>query len=227
MSLRPRYPFFFLVALVTAFFLWYAQAAQRRERISVRSVKAPLTLVNIPTDLMLISSVTEPVTVQLRGPLSQALDGRSPVEVLLDLSNAQPGRSSYPIRDSDVQHPTGLTVVSLEPREVILELERLEISVLPVTPTLEGSPAPGFVISGVRVIPSQVRVRGPGSRLAELDEVPTLPVLVEGATGIIEATVQSDLPRPLRSLTVGPILVLVEVIPEPAPTPAPEPESGG
>jgi len=223
MSLRPRYPFLFLVALVAAFSLWYAQAAQRRERISVRSVKAPLTLVNIPPNLMLASAVAEPITVQLRGPLSQSLDGRSPVEVLLDLSDARPGRSTYTIQDADVQHPSGLTVVSLDPREVELELEGLEVLSLPVRPVLEGAPAPGFAIGGVDVVPEQIRVRGPGSQLATLAEVQTLPVLVEGATGLIEATVQLDLPRPIRSLDPVQIMVLVEVVPESsiAPTPTP------
>ena len=63
--LRPRYPLQFMVALVAAFLLWYALAAQRSENISVRGVKARLTLVNIPRDLVLTSSVPDTVSLQL------------------------------------------------------------------------------------------------------------------------------------------------------------------
>jgi len=81
-TLRPRYPVQFLVALTAAFLLWYALAAQRSENISVRGVKARLTLVNIPDNLVVTSSVPDTVSLQLRGPLTRTLDSRNPPEVL-------------------------------------------------------------------------------------------------------------------------------------------------
>ena len=60
--LRPRYPVQFLVAILAAFLLWYALAAERSENISVRGVKAHLTLVNIPRDLVLTSSVPDTIS---------------------------------------------------------------------------------------------------------------------------------------------------------------------
>jgi YbbR domain-containing protein len=221
MTLRPRYPLLFFVALIASCLLWYALAGQKRERISVRSFKATLTLVNIPPTLHLVSPVPEPVTVQIRGPLSSTIDSRAPLEVLLDLSDAEPGRRSYSINDTDIQVPPSLTVVSVDPREITLELERLEIISLPVRARLEGNPSPGYVIAGVRVTPSQVRVQGPGSRLAELVQVDTFPLVIEGSTAETTATVQISLPSPLRSLHVGPVQVTVDIVPEPTPTPTP------
>jgi YbbR domain-containing protein len=220
MTLRPRYPLLFFVALISSCLLWYALAGQKRERISVRSVKAPLTLF-IPPTLHLVSPVPEPVTVQIRGPLSSTIDSRAPLEVRLDLSDAEPGRRSYPINDADIQVPASMTVVSVDPREITLELERLEIISLPVRPRLEGTPSPGYVIAGVRITPSQVRVQGPGSRLVELAQVETFPLVIEGAVAETTATVQISLPSPLRSLHVGPVQVTVEIVPEPTPTPTP------
>jgi YbbR domain-containing protein len=211
----------FVVALIASCLLWYALAGKKRERISVRSVKAPLTLVNIPPTLHLVSPVPEPVTVQIRGPLSTTIDSRSPIEVLLDLSSAEPGRRPYSISDEDIQVPSSMTVVSVDPREITLELERLEIISLPVRPLLEGQPAPGFVAAGVRVTPAQVRVQGPGSRLAKLIQVDTFPLVIEGAASEITATVQISLPSPLRSLHVGPVQVTVDIVPAPTPTPTP------
>ena len=67
-NLKPRYPMQFLIALIAAFLLWYALAAQRSENISVRGVQARLTLVNMNRDLVLMSSVPDTVSLQLRGP---------------------------------------------------------------------------------------------------------------------------------------------------------------
>jgi YbbR domain-containing protein len=225
MKLRPRYPLQFLVSFLAACLLWYSLAANRGEEISVRGVRAQLTLVNIPSDLVLISTVPDTVAVQLRGPLSQALDPRVPLEVFLDLSDARPGVGSYPINGSDVRLPGGVDnveVVSVEPSSLALELERELTRNIPLQPVVEGEPAPGFEVAEVRIFPSQITLEGPESRLAELEFVATTPISIEGASGLVEATVRPQIEDPqLRVLTVAPTLVTVEVLPMPSPTPTP------
>ncbi len=222
MKLRPRYPLQFLVALVAACVLWYVFAAKRSEEISVRGVRAQLTLVNIPRDLVLTSTVPDTVSVQVRGPLSRALDTRNPPEVLLDLSDARPGLHSYPINESDISLPAGVEVVSVDPPAITLEMERRVTRLVTVRPVVEGTPAPGFVIASVQATPPQITVQGPESRLADLAVVETSPVSVEGATEPVQSNVQPQLPDPLvRTLMIAPIQVTVDVVPAPAPTPTP------
>jgi len=222
-KLRPRYPIQFLVSVLAAFLLWYGLSAQRGRDISVRGVRAQLTLVNIPSDLLLVSGVPDTVAVQLRGPLSRALDPRTPLEVLLDLSNAQPGTNSYPINAGDIPLPSEVEVVSIEPSAISLELERRQTLIVSVRPVIDGMPAPGFEVGSVRIAPVQVPVQGPESRLADLEFIETEPVSVEGATGPVEAMVQPVLMDPvLRLLSAVPIQVVVEVRPVPTPTPVPE-----
>ena len=218
MNLRPRYPMQFLVALIAASLLWYVLAAQRSENISVRGVKARLTLVNIPRDLILTSSVPDTVSLQLRGPLTRALDSNSTPEVLLDLSDARPGLNSYPINESDIPLPAEVDVVSVDPPAITLELERQDSRLVPVRPTIEGAPAPEFVIEDLRVIPSQFTVQGPESLIQGLEFVETSIVSVEGAVGPVEAVVQPVLPDPLlRAIGLGPIQVIVIIAPKPEP----------
>jgi len=210
--LRPRYPAQFLLAVLAAIVLWYALAGQRSENISVRGVKATLTLVNLPRDLVLTSTVPDTVALQLRGPLSRALDPTAPLEVLLDLSDARPGTSTWVIDESAMQLPPQVEVVSVEPSTITVDLERLQTRYVPVEPLLEGVPAAGFAIVAVRPTPQQLMIQGPASRLDPLETVETTPVSVEGTTGTVEATVQPRLADPLlRSLTVGPVVVTVEV----------------
>ena len=220
MTLRPRYPIQFLVALVAAFLLWYALAAQRSENISVRGVKARLTLVNIPRNLVLTSSVPDTVSLQLRGPLTRTLDSSNPPEVLLDLSDARPGLNSYPINASDIPLPAEVDVVSVDPPAITLELERQAARLVPIEPLIDGEPAPGFVLGEVRVVPKEYTVEGPESLILTLKSVVTSPVSIEGAAGPVEAVVQAALPNPqLRALGLGPIEVIVDIVPETVPEP--------
>jgi YbbR domain-containing protein len=151
----------FLVALIAAFLLWYALAAQRSEDISVRGVKALVSVVNIPRDLVLTSPVPDTVSLQLRGPLSTLsnLDPRKPPEVLLDLSDALPGLNSYLINASDIPLPTEVEVVNVDPKGITLELERQETRQVLVRPVVIGVPAPGFVVREVRASPAQYTVQ--------------------------------------------------------------------
>lgn len=224
MKLRPQYPLQFFVALLAACLLWYAWAGQRGEEISVRGVRAQLTLVNIPRDLVLISTVPDTVAVQLRGPLSRAIDPRSTLEVLLDLSNARPGPNTFPINGSDIPLPPEVEVVSVEPAAMTLDLERRETRFVPLRATLEGVPAPGFVLGEVLIVPAQITIQGPESRVADLEFVETTAISVEGASGPIEGSVRPQIPDPLvRSVMVAPALVVVDILPAPSPTPTPSP----
>lgn len=218
MNLRPRYPMQFLVALVAAFLLWYALAAQRSENISVRGVQARLTLVNMKRDLVLMSSVPDTVSLQLRGPLTRALNSANPPEVLLDLSDARPGLNSYPINPSDIPLPADVEVVSVDPPAITLELERQETRQVPVRPAVTGIPAPGYLIGEIRFLPAVFTVQGPESLLLALEYIDTGAISIEGAAGPVEAMVEPLLPDPLlRAIGVGPIQVVVEIAPESPP----------
>jgi len=222
-SLRPQHPIQFLAALIAAFLLWYALAADRVENISVRNLKAPLTLANIPRDLVVVtSSVPDTVSLQLRGPLTRALDSGNPPEVLLDLSDARPGLNSYLINVRDIELPREVEVVSIDPPAITLELEQQKTRVVPVQPRIEGTPAPGFVLNGYRVVPAQYTVQGPESLVLALEFIDTSVISVEGATGPVEAMIQPILPDPmLRILGIGSTQIIIDIAPVPEPTEAP------
>lgn len=222
MKLRPRYPMMFLIALVVGFWLWYAVAGQRRERISERQVVVPLTLANVPRTLVITNDVPESVSLRLRGALSRALVDARNLEVVLDLSDAQPGTRTYPVKASQIRLPSDVSVISIDPPEITLHLEPLQTKSVPVKAVLEGTPAAGFKVSGVRIVPPNLSVQGPESLLAALEIVETTPVRIDDATGPVETAAQPRLPHPLlRPLTGVPLLVVVDIVPGPTPTPTP------
>ncbi len=225
MRLRPRHPMLALIALIVAFLMWYLPERQDREETSVRGFKVPLTLVNVPRDLVITSNVPETVSVQLQGPLSRTLDPRAPLEVLLDLRNARPGIFEFPINTADMQLPDEIDVLSVDPPAVMVEIERLRRTSLPLRAVLDGAPAPGFEVVEVRIAPARLTVQGPSSLIGALEEVDTTPISIDGAAGPVETAVQPRLPHPLlRTLTAVPVLVVVEIAPVPTPTPTATPQ---
>lgn len=212
MRIRPQHPVYLLVALIAATILWYATTGERRATISVRSTKANLTLVNMPADVLLTSSVPDTVTLQLRGPLNLNPTTNGIPEVFLNLSEALPGRSVYPIDVSGVRLPPEVEVIAVEPTEIEIELERVLLRSLPLSPTIEGNPSPGFIVNLIQTDPARITVQGPESRLSTLENIKTSPVTVEGATGSVEAVVTPILTDPLlRVLTGSPVTVRVSI----------------
>ena len=134
--LRPRHPLHFVVALVAAILLWYGLAGQQNQNISVRGVKAALTLVNMPRDLVLMSGVPDTISLQLRGPLNRSLGAAAGLEVYLDLADARPGASTYAIDAAGIPLPSDVEVVSIEPAAITLELERLVSGNIPLEPVV-------------------------------------------------------------------------------------------
>ena len=76
-------------------------------------------------------------------------------------------------------------------------------------------------------MPWEYTVEGPESLILALDAVGTSPVSIEGAVGPVESVVQPALPNPqLRALGLGPIQVIVDIVPEILPDEEEEAGSG-
>lgn len=224
MRLRPRHPGTLLLALIVAVLLWYAATGKRRATISVRNFKANLSLVNMPSDLQLISGAPDDVTLQLRGPMTvNPTTGGSRLEVFLNLSEAVPGLHVYPIDFSGIRLPPELEVIAVEPTEVAIELERVLLRSLPIESNIVGEPAAGYAVTTVQLEPSRMTVQGPESRLAPLAVVKTAPVSIQDADQTVESVVAPLISDPLiRVLTGTPITVRVVVAPVPDQEPDPD-----
>jgi len=85
-----------ILALAIALGVWFALSGQRRERISERSYRIPLSLINIPARTMVASPLPGGVDVRVRGPFT-ALRQLEPekLEVVIDLRNSLPGERQY------------------------------------------------------------------------------------------------------------------------------------
>lgn len=185
-----------LLSLAIAIALWLAIAVDDREARGQRAVTASVTY-NSPEELVLLDPIQE-IQVILSGPESQisTLDPRQ-VTVRVDLSGVNPGTHTLSLGSGDVSLPANLRVESITPNQVRVEIDRRESKQLRVVPIFTGEPAAGATLGQVAVIPAEVVVEGPASRLADLDSVETVPISLDGHALSFEETVAVSSPDPL------------------------------
>ena len=223
MRVLPRNPGSLLLAIVLACLVWYINALDRRQRISERQLDASVSLVNIPLDMMVTSEVPRSLTLRLRGPLS-LLGSVEPsrIGVVIDLRGFGEGAHEVVVENANVVIPAGIQVLAISPSQLPLRVERVMRHRLPIKPRLLGVPAAGSTVRQILVQPSTAVVSGPRGPLEMLPDVPTDPILVDGAEGPVEAVVAVRSPQPLMRI-VEPLEVRVIVVIEPVSGPS----SGG
>jgi YbbR domain-containing protein len=211
----PRSPVNVVLAVVLACLVWYASALDRRERISERQLDTAVTLVNVPSDMVITSEVPRFLSLRVRGPLSR-LRSLDPVQtgVVIDLRGAGEGQRDFPVETRNVVVPPGVEVLAISPSQVPLRLELLGRRRVPIRARVVGQPAAGLDVGSVASDPATAVLTGPRFQLEALQSVTTEPVNVDGADGLVEAQVAVRSPNPLmrvaEPLTVR---VSVEVVP--------------
>jgi YbbR domain-containing protein len=213
-----------LLALLIAVAMWFGVSWQRRERISERGYRLPLSVANIPAKMLISSPLPAGVDVRLRGPFTalRQLDPQK-LEAVLDLSNAPRGTRVYRLGPEDVNAPPEIEVVSVAPDELTVRLEPAVEKSVPIAPDLTGEPSEGLRVSDFAVDPPVALVVGPESSVAKLTQVRTEPISVAGrrATFATAAAVIVDAPGVrLRQGAAVTVTVRLAPVPPPEETPA-------
>ncbi len=204
-----------VLAIGLAVLLWFTVAGGPTN--VERGLQVPLEFENIPQGFEVVGDTAISVEVRVRGSsaiLSRLESGE--VVAVLDLKAARPGSRLFDLVTEQVRAPFGVQVTQVVPATVALNLEPSGRRTVPVVPVVEGEPAPGYIVGQVSSDPSTVEVIGPESRLRQLTEATTEPVLVSGATvplleevtvGVSDSMLRLSVPRRVD--------VTVDVIPAP------------
>jgi YbbR domain-containing protein len=205
------------LAISLAVLLWFTVSGE--PTIVERGLRIPLEFQNIPDGLEIVGDMPDTIDVRVRGS-SAILSRLEPGEVVavLDLQTARPGSRLFDLVTEQVRAPFGVDVAQVAPATIALDLERSgPPREVPVVPAVEGEPAPGYVVGEVSSEPATVLVVGPESRLQQLTEVMTEPVVVAGATAPVTAEVTVGVPDLALRLSVPRrAVVTVDVVPAPA-----------
>jgi YbbR domain-containing protein len=186
-----------IVALAIALIVWFVFSAQRRERISERSYRIPLSVVNIPPQMTIASPLPSGVDVRIRGPFTplRQLDP-SKIEAVIDLSDAQQGEHIYRLAPEDINVPQDVEVIAISPVDVRILLDATTEKTVPIEAHVVDAPPAGFEVSEVQVEPRVARISGPGASLAGISRVQTdtISLADRRANFSVPATVVVDAP---------------------------------
>lgn len=216
--MKPLWPFGNLwlkaLSLLIALLLWMAVAG---EETVERGLRVPLELQQLPSGIELSGDVPTTVDVRVRGgsgTLSRVLPGD--VVAVLDLRAARVGRRVFPLTQDQIRVPFGVEIVQITPSAIAMEFEASATRLVPVEPSVDGRPAPGFIVGGRKADPASVEVVGPESAVKRTTQVVTEPVSVGGARDQVRQTVTLGiLDSSVRLKTARSAVVTVQVVPAP------------
>ncbi|MCC7034252.1 MAG: YbbR-like domain-containing protein [Acidobacteria bacterium] len=201
------------LSIFIAALLWLVVAG---DSVVERVLRVPVELQNLPSELEIVSNPPDMVEVRLRGSsgtLSRMASGD--VATVIDLRAARPGRRLFHLTPGQVKAPYGLETVQVSPATLALEFETSGVRVVRVSPTVDGRPAAGFELAGVRSEPETVEVAGPASALKQLREAITEPISVADrretvqevvTVGVIDPSVRVRSPQTVTvTVTIAPV----------------------
>lgn len=199
-----------IMAVALGALLWFTVSGQTAEQ-TIPGV--PVIYRNKPAALELTGQ-TSFVDVHVRG-LDSQLRGVSArdFEARVDLSGARANEQTFVIRTDQVKAPFGLEVTQVVPGSVMAVLELAGTVSVPVKPLVEGTPAPGFVVSQIVADPSTVTITGPARRIAGTTSATTDRVLIEGAKATVTESVSvgvADAALRLREPKTARVVVTIE-----------------
>lgn len=204
-----------VVSVAFALLLWFMVSSQRAA--VERGLRIPLELQNLPDNLEMVEPPQESVDVRVRGAadlLGRLVGGD--LVAAVDLSAAQPGRRLFHISPERVKAPFAVEVTQVTPSSVAIRFEPSATRVVRIHPSVEGEPAPGFIVGEITAEPAVVEVVGPESALRRVEEAITEPIWVGSARSGVKATVVLGVAESgVRLKTTRSALVSVAILPAP------------
>lgn len=179
-NLSVKIAAFFLALILWAYVTGDSLPVEEQPNIRRSYTNVALEWLNIDDELA-ITKITEEVDVVLNGN-KDVLDEITPrtLRVFVDLRNLGPGRHRLTPVVPDV--PKGVSVTSINPAQVEVDLETIESHQMQVEVDVTGSQAEGYIRGEIEIVPDAVFVSGARSYLNQVDRVRTI-VNINNADG--------------------------------------------
>lgn len=185
-----------LFSLLLALVLWLTLIPEEKI-FSEKTLTVPLELHNTPAQMELVERPSSTVDVKIRAP-QRILNQFTSVAVhaALNLERASVEQTEYPLNKNMISLPSGGKVMDIYPSQVNLRLERTKEVMLQVEPSITGELQQGFKLEKIEVIPNEVPIKGPESKVKETFKVRTSPIDLSSLTQSKELEADIILPSP-------------------------------
>ncbi|HMQ04420.1 MAG TPA: CdaR family protein [Pyrinomonadaceae bacterium] len=178
-----------LIALAISVALWIGVTGLSAPTIQ-RMSGIPLTL-RLSSNVDVTNSPNQEVDIVISGD-SRKIDqiNKNDLNVSVDLTDLQPGDRVIQLTPATVliSLPNGVKLDEIQPRQIAVRLEPIEVREIPVNVTTEGEPADGFEVYSASVSPEKVNVRGPANLMRSLASVSTDKIDLTNRAGDFTAT---------------------------------------
>lgn len=194
-----------LISLGIAIILWLYAVGEQSVEVTL---KIPLVMKPSVTEMTVIKSSVPDIMMRLSVPrhLLSVVNYQS-VKAAHEIKDVgETGIYNFRLNSRDITLPPGnIRIIDIWPEVVTVTLDRLVTERLLIHLRLEDDPAEGYEVETekIRLDPNAVLVRGPYSKMKELQSVETEPLSLVGRTRPFRRKVRLDLDPDLKAVTSG------------------------
>ncbi len=199
--------FSFLLALV----FWFAIIPEEKLSFEI-SVTVPLELHNLPSGLEIIEKPPPYIDVTIKAPKRLINTITSEAVARLELGTARVEQTEFPINPDMISLPPGAEVTGYSPSQVRMRLERSREIMLEVEADFVGQLQENLELVRIEIIPNEVSIIGPESKMKETDKVKTSPIDLSSLTKSIEIETGLILPDPYLRVASYETIITVRII---------------
>ncbi len=201
-----------LTSFVLALVLWFILIPEEKT-FEEKTLTVPLEIGAIPPQMELLQRPLQFVEVTVRAP-SRLIPqiSSTTVHAVLDLQKASVAQTRYSLNRDMVSLPAGAEVKEIYPSHVTLKIEATKEAMLDVEENLIGQLPDGYKLAKVEIIPPQVLVKGPESKITENIKVQTSPIDISTFTQPLDIEADLILPDPDLRLASSPSIVTVKLL---------------
>ena len=200
-----------LVALAGAFGIWVTIASEP-ELATIFAT--PVEYKNYPKDLEISSNIVDTIDVEARGPSGQLRDlSDAKLAAIIDFSTVTaPGVRTFTLTRNELKLPGGIELVRTIPAQLRFTFEHRATRALKVEVPQSGILPPGLSIARLEIIPPELSIAGPESRVAAVTKAESDPLNLSQINGDSQQTLAVFIREPeVRFLTVPRVTVKVHL----------------
>ena len=140
----------------------------------ITTVTAPVRLHGVPDNIVLLRTLPEDVTVQIKS-MSSLTPPPSKLELTaeVDASKITEGTTALRVNHADISAPSGMIITTVSPASIRVSAEKKLRKKVPVKVSLKGRLPPGLAVSNITCEPDSVDIEGPASQISKISSVET------------------------------------------------------
>ena len=165
-----------LVSFLLALILWLTFIPEEKI-FTEKTLTVPLEIHNIPSQMEIVEKPPSTVDVKIRS--TRRLIGQitpANVSVILDLQHVSVNQVNFPLSVDMIYVPEGAEAKEVSPSQINLKLETIKEIPLEVIVDFTGEIPEGYKMTQYEVIPLEILVKGPESKIKEKFKLKTLPI---------------------------------------------------